>query len=96
MGCDLEKTNYNLFLNDTDTNISYACVYHPDDAGVKLVFTNKYNDSILESFGANSKVEIFNHILKYGCEIEHCTSGDLIVSRFFELPINFQLVFIAI
>lgn len=87
------KNNYNLFLKDNKNNILYACVYHNDDAGVKLVFSNIYDDEIIEFFKNNNLEDIIWHIKRYGCEIESHVNETLNVLRVFELDENWDLFF---
>lgn len=85
--------NYNLFLKNKKSNILYACVYHNDDAGVKLIFSNVYDDEIIEFFKTNDLNLINTHIKRYGCEIESHINDSINVLRVFDLDENWDLFF---
>ncbi len=88
------ENNYNLFLKDKTNNTLYACVYHNDDGGVTLIFSNVYDNDTIEFFKDNNLKEINNHINRYGCEIESNLNEYLNVFRLFELDKNWDLFFI--
>lgn len=92
----LEKKLFNLFIEDKHSGEKYACVYHKDDSGVKLVFANKFTEDIIETFKNNDINIILKHLEKYGFEIESYRENSIEVLRDFVLPEKFNIYFLNV
>jgi len=85
---------FNLFLKNKITKLTYACVYYQDDAGVKLVFSNKYCLDIIEEFNEDKTRLINLHIKKYGCDIETYVENNASIESRFNLDKQWELFFV--
>ncbi len=77
------------FLKSEDQ--TYWCIYHMDDGGHKLIFTNNLNDlDKLENFSCVEVDSIKEHMNKNGFEIEpEDEFGEVI--RFEKIPTIFEV-----